>query len=1298
MKTRENSNIMKKHIKNASYKAHTAKIIIFLILTLTFLPLISAANWDNIKSYDEKTDEIIIYNWNVVGKLFNIRLAEYKLIDNTYQCLTDCYAEGSVILYTDEQLFSNLEFKDKDKEIVSLKSHKILIEINESQEVTKKDYKEICKILINGSNSCHNEIIGTHKETIYKTRWEEYKGEVLSEGTYRWRIEGKKDIKESVDWIGSAFGKELTEWAEWWNEAWVRKKEVKIQERAGASNTDFQVKLNVSYDSDMNNDFSDVRFVNSSETAEIDYWLQDKVDGKSAIFWVEVEQTTANQNSTIYEYYGNAGASAKPKGTTGTATFLAYQDNSTAGDWNCEGGGSVTSYKDDLHIDITDGSVCGVNYTFTETEGVWEDRFKIHNSGQLTLGVIVTPHNDNRLMTPAYREGTGIGYYASGDAWAYLEDAGKLETFYRWRINTDAIEEWMKFYLYNDSMQLEGNANDTSYFSPVTEKRLNSTYSIEWSGNTDRNISHSWMFWRKSINISLEPTYVFGSEQIYDVSPPNVTINTPLNQTYYNTIEIIFNITALDVSGIGNCSYSLNDGITNYTLSNLTANEYTHTNSSMLEGSHTASFYCNDTLGYLNNTEQVTFNILLDIIPPEIEITFPTNTSYNSLITRINITYTELNPDVCWYSNDSGVTNSTGQSCDTNFTSLNYGQGSYTITTYMNDTSGNQNYSDPITFFVDSINPNISIVTPTNYTNSSDTGLNVNYTYADSNPDSCWWSKDKGVTNTTITCGDNITSETWTEGTHTIFIYINDTLNNANSSSVFFTIDTTNPVVNIVIPTNTTYTTNLAENNTAIVYVNWTASDTNLDSCWYSTNNSVNMSVTCGTNQTLSLDYGSYTITTCANDSANGITCADVTATWNYAMQEGSISFNNSVYETSSQQFQANITSTITLLSLSADLIYNGTAYVSVVNCVGSSCNLTNTIDIPLVEVGTEQNNSFYWEYIASDGVTTYTSNTSTSQHNASRIYLQDCNATFLTDTLNYTAWVEQNLTKLDNCTYEGSYDFWLGSGSVFRNYSSSNATTIDHEMCIFPNATFVTTAQIRYSTTGYITRDYYFYEERINNVTEDIKLLLLPTGDATSFIVRVIDSDQLPVTGAYVYVYRYDVGTGLYNIAEVSVTDASGATISHFEEDVIDYKVIIMLSGVSVFVGERQKIFCEEIPCSVTFQLTGDANTEWTDFGDLSQLTHSLTFDAATNIWNYTYIDASGVTDWGRLYVYNITGDSKTTICNVTSVESSATLTCDVSDQEGQTYAASYINRSPEVLLNLKSAIIAGLKEIFGF
>jgi len=93
--------------------------------------------------------------------------------------------------------------------------------------------------------------------------------------------------------------------------------------------------------------------------------------------------------------------------------------------------------------------------------------------------------------------------------------------------------------------------------------------------------------------------------------PPNVTINSPLNQTY-NTNSILFNVTALGYETVDKCEYSLTNGVTNYSMTNISS-VWNATNSTMSEGNHTVSFYCNDTSGNLNNSESVTFSISLTI-------------------------------------------------------------------------------------------------------------------------------------------------------------------------------------------------------------------------------------------------------------------------------------------------------------------------------------------------------------------------------------------------------------------------------------------------------------------------------------------------------------------------------------------------------------------------------------------------------------------------------------------------------------------------------------------------------------
>ena len=200
----------------------------------------------------------------------------------------------------------------------------------------------------------------------------------------------------------------------------------------------------------------------------------------------------------------------------------------------------------------------------------------------------------------------------------------------------------------------------------------------------------------------------------YDGTPPNVIINTPLNDSY-TTNSITFNVTATDDTSMSSCEYSLDNGITNISMTNLT-DDYTHTNSSMNQGSHTVIFYCKDRENNLNDTESVTF--FVDSIVPLIEITYPANISYTSNVSSLNYTHTETNCDKVWWSNSSGVWNSSTQSCGTNWTDLTSNEGSNTWTVYINDTSGNEN-SSSVTFFKDTTNPSIVLTSPPD--NSADT-------------------------------------------------------------------------------------------------------------------------------------------------------------------------------------------------------------------------------------------------------------------------------------------------------------------------------------------------------------------------------------------------------------------------------------------------------------------------------------------------------------------------------------------------------------------------------------------------
>jgi hypothetical protein len=84
----------------------------------------------------------------------------------------------------------------------------------------------------------------------------------------------------------------------------------------------------------------------------------------------------------------------------------------------------------------------------------------------------------------------------------------------------------------------------------------------------------------------------------------------------------------------------------------------------------------------------------------------------------------------------------------------------------------------------------------------------MNYTIFEiATADTCWYSLDGGITNTTITCGNNVTGlNIGEEQEHTWTVYANDSEGNIFSNSTTFVIDKTTPYLTWYDPSTTSYT------------------------------------------------------------------------------------------------------------------------------------------------------------------------------------------------------------------------------------------------------------------------------------------------------------------------------------------------------------------------------------------------------------------------------------------------------------------------------------------------------------
>ncbi|MBT4166125.1 LamG domain-containing protein [archaeon] len=92
---------------------------------------------------------------------------------------------------------------------------------------------------------------------------------------------------------------------------------------------------------------------------------------------------------------------------------------------------------------------------------------------------------------------------------------------------------------------------------------------------------------------------------LIDSTNPLVTINSPYHTRNYSN-NVSFNIS---LNEAGYCEYSLNSGITNYTMITSDNKYFNATNTSIANGDYTLSVYCNDTIGNNNYTVSSDFTM-----------------------------------------------------------------------------------------------------------------------------------------------------------------------------------------------------------------------------------------------------------------------------------------------------------------------------------------------------------------------------------------------------------------------------------------------------------------------------------------------------------------------------------------------------------------------------------------------------------------------------------------------------------------------------------------------------------------
>lgn len=369
---------------------------------------------------------------------------------------------------------------------------------------------------------------------------------------------------------------------------------------------------------------------------------------------------------------------------------------------------------------------------------------------------------------------------------------------------------------------------------------------------------------------------------------------------------------------------------------------------------------------------------------------------------------------------------------------------------------------------------------------------------------------------------------------------------------------------------------------------------------------------TCGQNGTFHVCYNSGNTTFTLGFSVNNI------------------SYNATVYETSTESFKLNVTlSSFVITSSSATFYYNGTAYSATKTTSGDNTIFSTDVTFPNVDSPSTKN--FYWT-LNLDGTLL---NTSINTQTLSPINLTLCgaapqNVPFINFTFrNETASQERVNASIVSSTWY----YWLEGGTVNKTFSYSNsAENKEYTFCFSPqDRTFNTLLSLSYDNAESEQRT---YEDSLTltNTSTLKTLYLLPSTLGQYVTFQVINSAQSPLEGVEIVVTRSGIGT-----IETKTTDSTGSATLFLNPN-FAYSFVFSKSGFESFtttITPTQTSYTITLGAGATTNVTNpQAGITYRYYPILETLNNNTVYNFNFTInstywplssWGYTISNSSG-------------------------------------------------------------------------
>ena len=378
-------------------------------------------------------------------------------------------------------------------------------------------------------------------------------------------------------------------------QSWSKSIPITINSTQNLNN--YEVKMTVSKQPEMNSDYSDIRFTDGSGS-QLSYWIESN-NSLNATVWVKIPSITANSPLTIYLIYGNPSAIST---SNGDATFDFFDDFNSAtmntskwGVWGealaqIQGVLTFRPLRSHLYSKVQFGEGYVIEmYSSIPSSGISYPGVGFTEGGGIPVTVGLLSSWGSSSVTQFTANGNGTYPYCGSSCIS---------------LGRNYANEFHKY-----TIRRKGGGAADLFIDGVQKASVNSggftgTFAVgAWVYNTVAKLD--WIAVRKYA--SVEPIVTFGAPASADSTPPVTTASGSDgdNDGVLDSANIA--LTATDASGVASITYSINGGAQTVVQDN-------NTTVALSTGTHSLAFFATDSVGNVESTQTKTY-ILLDNCP-----------------------------------------------------------------------------------------------------------------------------------------------------------------------------------------------------------------------------------------------------------------------------------------------------------------------------------------------------------------------------------------------------------------------------------------------------------------------------------------------------------------------------------------------------------------------------------------------------------------------------------------------------------------------------------------------------------